>query len=240
MEFIDFELDILINNPTALATTSEVPRHVNYQQAIDRLFSSPRIAPVTWGESRYRTRQLTSADRQMVMRSIASVSDLISQYVVPNVVGDVPFELIDIQIDQIEFGCIKLKAWAAVKVLGVITTIAAGASTFYVNHLGADESNIEITCNVSVTTPRNVGFHLRKMAERSPEELFSMDKDCVRMKQRALKFLNYYNGSIDGRFGDQSATAERRFAESQGISQTDTVAIYRRLSKFLVEFGPGE
>ena len=86
-----------------------------------------------------------------------------------------------------------------------------------------------------MSTKENIGDHLKIIVEKSPSILFDRGNSaCTKLKQKALQKVGMYMGKIDGKFGDETANAERNFAKLQGLDNSETEKIYGLLAAFLL------
>ena len=203
----------------------------SYAAALGDLRSSSVLAPKNWGAetNTYLFRELTSKDIQIAKAAISISLPIFRHTIGQTLFPDMKLEVIDFQIVQIGFGCVKLKVMAVVGVLGFgIATYQLGVSNTKI-----EESGYSVTCERDVTSAPAVKHHLGTILQTSPELLLETQGECLRLKQKAINHTGFSPGQIDGIYGNETAEAERDFAKQFNLSGENPIELYREVHKQL-------
>lgn len=209
-----------------------------YSHVTNKLFACKQVAPIEWGEKRYKFKFLNKEDKSIIISAVKSIPDLMENRVLPIIFGDNNFSVESVEVTEVSIGCVKVKYVMSVIALGAAAVgLANDGFSFHDKWIKDPSKSVTVKCEGKISSAQSLSVNIKRVIENNPSKLLEDDKNCIKIRQMALKKLGYYHGSIDGVVGDKTLSAEALFATRKRINVANVVEIYRAVANELMMQG---
>nr|WP_319947996.1 hypothetical protein [uncultured Shimia sp.] len=234
-EIYTLTLDFLAKHPFDLAAAPDAFPEDIYNTAMETLFASRTILTATdWAKSSNSKmhRPPDGNDHEAIRRTVFATRNVADDVLASSVFA--PSQDVIILLDHVpsvRFGCVSGKFERIVAVAGVVA--ATGIFGVALDHY-LTRPNFSTNCALNITSPKALPTHFATQLSMKNAMLFDPEnKACVVLRQRLLELAGYYQGPIDGVYGDIMIGAEIAFATKHMLAPEKLDTLYTRLSDTL-------